>query len=130
MDETERTSLTDEVFVEIARSAMRNVNEVARQEKKGTLAELTQLFSERMAPQIVVKRIEAEGALLSVTFDIKLTLIYGVRIPEVVDKVRSSVKTEVENLTGIKVDRIDILIEKLVRPESAPELPVIDKESL
>lgn len=129
MDEMEHTSLTDEVFVEIARSAMRNVNEVARQEKKGALAELTQLFSERMAPQIVVKRTEAEGAALSVTFDIKLTLIYGVRIPEVVDKVRSSVKTEVENLTGVKVDRIDILIEKLVRPEIAPELPVIDKES-
>lgn len=129
MDEMERTSLTDEVFVEIARSAMRNVNEVARQEKKGTLAELTQLFSERMAPQIVVKRTEAEGAAPSVTFDIKLTLIYGVRIPEVVDKVRSSIKTEVENLTGVKVDRIDILIEKLVRPEIAPELPVIDKES-
>jgi uncharacterized alkaline shock family protein YloU len=121
--ETERTLLTDEVFVEIARSAMLNVNEVARQGKKGALAELTQLFSERIAPQIVVKRMEAEDGSPSVTFDIKLTLIYGVRIPEVVDKVRSSVKSEVESLTGVKVDRIDILIEKLVRPESSPELP-------
>jgi uncharacterized alkaline shock family protein YloU len=123
MGETERTLLTDEVFVEIARSAMLSVNEVARQGKKGPLAELTQLFSERIAPQIVVKRLEAEDTTPSVTFDIKLTLIYGVRIPEVVEKVRNSVKTEVENLTGVKVDRIDILIEKLVRPELAPEIP-------
>ena len=117
MEEMDRTQITDEVFLEIARSAMQNVNEVARQEKKGALAELTQLFSERIAPQIVVKRAEAEVA--AVTFEIKLTLIYGVRIPEVVGKVRSAVKTEVESLTGYTVQRIDILVEKLIRPEPA-----------
>ena len=117
MDEQERTQVTDDVFLEIARSAMQAVNEVARQEKKGALAELTQLFSERIAPQIVVKRAEAEVA--AVTFEIKLTLIYGVRIPEVVGKVRSAVKTEVESLTGYTVQRIDILVEKLIRPEPA-----------
>ena len=117
MDEQERTQVTDDVFLEIARSAMQAVNEVARQEKKGALAELTQLFSERIAPQIVVKRAEAE--LAAVTFEIKLTLIYGVRIPEVVEKVRSAVKTEVESLTGYTVQRIDILVEKLIRPEPA-----------
>lgn len=119
MDEQERTQVTDDVFLEIARSAMQAVNEVARQEKKGALAELTQLFSERIAPQIVVKRAEAEVA--AVTFEIKLTLIYGVRIPEVVGKVRSAVKTEVESLTGYTVQRIDILVEKLIRPEPAAE---------
>ena len=119
MDEQERTQVTDDVFLEIARSAMQAVNEVARQEKKGALAELTQLFSERIAPQIVVKRAEAEVA--AVTFEIKLTLIYGVRIPEVVEKVRSAVKTEVESLTGYTVQRIDILVEKLIRPEPAAE---------
>jgi len=119
MDEQERTQVTDDVFLEIARSAMQAVNEVARQEKKGALAELTQLFSERIAPQIVVKRAEAEIA--AVTFEIKLTLIYGVRIPEVVEKVRSAVKTEVESLTGYTVQRIDVLVEKLIRPEPAAE---------
>lgn len=127
MEEMDRTQITDEVFLEIARSAMQNVNEVARQERKGALAELTQLFSERIAPQIVVKRLEAEDLTLTVAFEIKLTLIYGVRIPEVVEKVRSAVKSEVEKLTGCRVDRIDILVEKLVRAEAPPELPVIEK---
>lgn len=125
MDEQERTQVTDDVFLEIARSAMQAVNEVARQEKKGALAELTQLFSERIAPQIVVKRAEAE--LAAVTFEIKLTLIYGVRIPEVVEKVRSAVKTEVESLTGYTVQRIDVLVEKLIRPEPVAEPEVVDK---
>jgi len=125
MDEQERTQVTDDVFLEIARSAMQAVNEVARQEKKGALAELTQLFSERIAPQIVVKRAEAEIA--AVTFEIKLTLIYGVRIPDVVEKVRSAVKSEVESLTGYTVQRIDVLVEKLIRPEPAAEPAASDK---
>ena len=87
MEEIDRTQITDDVFLEIARSAMQNVNEVARQEKKSALAGLTQLFSERIPPQIVVKRLEAEDLTLTVAFEIKLTLIYGVRIPDVVEKV-------------------------------------------
>ena len=124
MEEMDRTQITDEVFLEIARSAMQNVNEVARQEKKSPLAELTQLFSERIAPQIVVKRVETPDLSPTVSFDIKLTLIYGVRIPEVVEKVRAAIKTEVENLTGSTVERIDILVEKLIRSEPAPEQPL------
>ena len=128
MDEQDRTQVTDDVFLEIARSAMQAVNEVARQEKRGALAELTQLFSERIAPQIVVKRLDAETAMPAVAFEIKLTLIYGVRIPEVVEKVRAAVKAEVENLTGYAVQRIDVLVEKLVRPEPAAESESVNKE--
>jgi uncharacterized alkaline shock family protein YloU len=133
MEEKERTQFNDEVFVEIARSALRNVNEVSRQEKKGALAELTQLVSERIAPQIIVKRIDRTNAAQTeaaqaVAFDMKLTLIYGVRIPDVVEKVRNAVITEVETLTGFKVDRIDILVEKLIRPEPIAETATIDKE--
>ena len=128
MEEIERTVLTDEVFVEIARAAMLKINEVARLEKKGALAELTQLFSERLAPQIIVKRVETEDAAPAINFEIKLTLIYGVRIPEVVDKVRGAVKTEVESLTGVRVERIDILIEKLVRAELTAQPPVVNRE--
>ena len=127
MDEQDRTQVTDEVFLEIARSAMQAVNEVARQEKRGALAELTQLFSERIAPQIVVKRLDAETAMPAVAFEIKLTLIYGVRIPDVVEKVRCAIKREVEELTGYKVDRIDILVEKLVRADLPPELPTPER---
>ena len=127
MEEVDRTQVTDDVFLEIARSAMQEVNEIARKEKKGALAELTQLFSDRIAPQIVLKRIENETSAPAIAYDIKLTLIYGVRIPEVLEKVRAAVKSEVENLTGYKVDRIDILVEKLVHPEPTPEIPTVDK---
>ena len=127
LEETDRTHITDEVFAEIARSAMQKVNEVARQEKKGALAELTQLFSERIAPQIVVKRVETDTPMPAIVFEIKLALIYGARIPDVVAKVRDAIKTEVETLTGCRIDHIDILVEKLLRSEPAPEVSLADK---
>lgn len=117
MEDTNRTAINDEVFMEIARTAMRTITEVPKQEKKGALAELTQLVSEKFTPQIVVKRIEKDGEPSAVSFDMKLTLVYGVRIPDVVEKVRTAVKTEIETMTGFRVERIDILVEKLVRPE-------------
>ena len=45
-----------------------------------------------------------------------------------VEKVRAAVKTEVESLTGYTVQRIDVLVEKLVRPEPAAESESVNKE--
>lgn len=124
MEEQGCTQFTDEVFVEIARSALRGISEVSRLEKKSALSELTQLVSDRIAPQITVKRVDDSQA---VAFDMKLTFLYGVRIPDVVEKVRNAVVTEVEAITGFKVDRIDILVEKLIRPDPVAETAATNK---
>ena len=118
MSDMERTQVTDEVLNEIARSALQQIPEVVAPVRKNALSELTQLVSERIAPQVTVKRQELEGSTQAVSFDLKLTLVYGCRIPEVVSRVRDSIKTEVETLTGFKVERVDILVEKLVRQDS------------
>ena len=118
MSDMERTQVTDEVLNEIARSALQQIPEVVTPVKKNALSELTQLVSERIAPQVTVKRQELEGSTQTISFDLKLTLVYGCRIPEVVSNVRDSIKKEVETLTGFKVERVDILVEKLVRQEA------------
>ncbi len=123
MEDVGKTVINDEVFTEIARTAMLTVNDVFRQERKGALAELTQMLSGRFAPQISVKKnVSEEGATVplgSVSFDMKLTLVYGVNIPDAVNRVRQAVITEVEAITGYKVEAIDITVEKLVKPEKA-----------
>ena len=120
MSDMERTQVTDEVLNEIARSALQQIPEVVTPVRKNALSELTQLVSERIAPQVTVKRQESEGSTQAVSFDLKLTLVYGCRIPEVVSRVRDSIKSEVETLTGFPVERVDILVEKLVR-QDAPD---------
>ncbi|MCR4432366.1 MAG: Asp23/Gls24 family envelope stress response protein [Tepidanaerobacteraceae bacterium] len=119
-----KTTINDSVFVEIAREAIQKVEDVFRQEKKGALLGLTRVFTERVAPQITVKK--TEGALLengfgTVSLDVKISVLYGVNIPEVAKKVREKIVSEIETLTGYTVEKVDINIEKIVKPEQVAE---------
>lgn len=111
--------ISDEVFLEIAKTAMLNVNEVSLQERKSTLSGITQIFAERFIPQISVKRVDDEGeeGQNSVSLDLKLTLLYGVNIPETVKRVRDTVTKEIEEMTGYQVECIDVYVDKLVKAE-------------
>jgi len=106
-----KTTINDSVFVEIAREAMQKVEDVFRQEKKGALLGLTRVFTERFAPQITVKKAEGAGA----------DMLYGVNIPEVARKVREKIVSEIETLTGYSVEKVDINIEKIVKPDQIAE---------
>ena len=118
---TGKTIISDEVFAETARTAMQQVNEVfLDHSKKGPLLGLAQIVTDKVAPQVIVRKNEAEtaeGAAGKIAFELKLTLLYGANIPDVSRKVRETVIREVESLTGYKVEKIDITVEKLVKPE-------------
>lgn len=113
-----KTYVNDSVFVEVAREAMRKVEEVFVQEHKGGISSFTKAFTDRFTPQITVKKTEADEldeAPDSVSFDVKLTVVYGVKIPDVAQKVRDCVISDVEEITGYKVDKVDITIDKIVK---------------
>ena len=46
-----KTFINDPVFVEIAKEAMRKVEEVYKQERKGGLVSFTRMFVDRFAPK-------------------------------------------------------------------------------
>ncbi len=122
MEAISKTVINDEVFAELARASLQKVNEVFYQEKKGTLAELTTLIADKLVPQIIIKKTEADkpdDCRGKVSFEIKLSLIYGINIPDALKKVRETISVEVENITGYQVERIDIFVEKLVRQEQS-----------
>jgi uncharacterized alkaline shock family protein YloU len=120
-----KTLISETVFVDIAREAMRKVEEVFRQDKKGALSGITKLFADRFTPQINAKKTEytdlEESTTGNVAFDVKLSVLYGVRIPEVAQKVREKIISEVEDLTGYTVEKVDITIDKIVKPEENQE---------
>lgn len=126
MDTVGKTVIHEDVFAEVARTAMTQVNEVFFDtSKKGPVAGLAQIVTERFAPQITVKKNEpeaAEGSAGKVSFDLKVDLLYGVNIPDVTRKLREAIMKEVESLTGYAIEKIDITVERLVRPEK-PEPP-------
>nr|WP_320146854.1 Asp23/Gls24 family envelope stress response protein [uncultured Anaeromusa sp.] len=126
MEPTGKTVIHEDVFAEVARNAMTQVNEVFTDtSKKGPVAGLAQIVSERFAPQITVKKNEpedAEGSAGKVSFELKVELLYGVNIPEVTQRLRETMVKEVESLTGYTVEKIDINVERLIRPEKPEAL--------
>lgn len=115
-----KTFVNDTVFTDVATEAMRKVEEVLVPEDKGGFSSFTRAFTDRFTPHIMVKKTEAdelEEEPDSVSFEVKLTVVYGVKIPEVAQKVREKIITEVETFTGYKVDKVDIIIEKIVKAE-------------
>ena len=56
-----------------------------------------------------------------VKVSLHLTLEYGANIPEVSRLVQEKVKSSVENMTGLKVEQVDVVIR--VVKESVPEIP-------
>ncbi|MDD4569378.1 MAG: Asp23/Gls24 family envelope stress response protein [Tepidanaerobacteraceae bacterium] len=119
-----KTFINDTVFVEIAKEAMRKVEEVYKQERKGGLAGFTRMFVDRFAPQISVKKTdptEFEETAGTVAFEVKVTIVYGVKIPEVAEKAREKIISEVETLTGYTVEKVDLVIERIIKPEEIQE---------
>lgn len=50
--------------------------------------------------------------------DLKLALEYGVSLPEVVEALRSRIRSRVENMTGLRVSELNITVDDFVFPEN------------
>jgi len=125
-----KTFINDSVFVDIAKEAMRKVEEVYKQDRKGGFAGFTRMFVDRFVPQISVKKTdpaEFEESTGSVAFEVKIAVVYGVKIPEVAQKARERIISDVETLTGYSVEKVDIVVEKVIKPEEIQEEKVEQK---
>ncbi|HOB35522.1 MAG: Asp23/Gls24 family envelope stress response protein [Firmicutes bacterium] len=115
---TGKLVVNDDVFVDIAMAALQKVEDVIRQQRKGAFAGLGRLLSGKMGTKVFVQKNDGEnGDPGSVSFDLRLVMVYGVVIPEVAEKVREAVIKDVSAITGYHVDRVDITVERLVHPD-------------
>lgn len=116
---TGKLVVNEEVFVDIAMAALQKVEDVIRQDKKSAFAGLSRLLTGKMVSKVNVQKSEGEDESFSgsVSFDLRLVMVYGVVIPDVAKKVREAVIEEVTSITGYTVDKVDITVDRLVRPE-------------
>lgn len=122
-----KTIISEEVFADLVKTAMTKVGNVAVSTvEEGSLVAIAKRVAERVVPQISVKKTDAvvaEGDAVAsaghVSFEVKVTIIYGANIPETIAKLREAIVEEIENLTGYQVDKVDVIVEKLVKPEEA-----------
>ncbi len=120
-----KTIISEEVFIELAKTAMSKVeNVITGFGQKGSLATIAKIVADKVAPQINVKKSDMvdvspdeQAPAPFVNFELKINITYGQSIPATIANVREAVKTEVEKITGYKVEKIDVIVEKLVKPE-------------
>ena len=125
-----KTIISEEVFEDLAKTAMSKVENVAAApEDVSTLAAVVKKVADRVIPQVIVKKTDAiagddenqQSTVGRVSFEIKITVIYGANIPETTTKLRQVLLDEVEHITGYQVDKVDVIVEKLVKAESVAE---------
>lgn len=127
-----KTIISEEVFTELAKTAMGKVDGIViADSQKNSLASIARIVADKVVPQITVKKVdnpETSGEEIgspTVAFELKISIFHGKNIPATADKIREAIKEEVEDVTGYKIEKIDITIDKLTKLETADEPPVL-----
>ena len=118
MDVKGNTLINDNVFLTAARLVLEELKSVVKKEKKGPLVGISRMISEKSAPQISVTKLEPEegSEYGSVTYHLKLEVLYGTKIPSLAEEIRRQLAGAIENMTGYTVKTVDITIERIVDP--------------
>lgn len=107
------------VIAGIAASEIAGVIEIT----PGVTTGITQMITGKKNVGKGVKVTVEDGAT---SVDIILSVLYGVRIPEVVSQVQENVKKTVEAITGLKVSAVNVFVQNIVVPKDEEKKEIIE----
>jgi uncharacterized alkaline shock family protein YloU len=111
------TVIHEEVFKEIVRLVLEEVDGIYSYESKNVLAPL--LGDKSVKPSITIKWPDpGEENQEQVSVEIKLAVMYGAAIPQMVATIRRETAERIKNYTGYDVLAVDVYITKLIRFDS------------
>ncbi|MDR1194632.1 MAG: Asp23/Gls24 family envelope stress response protein [Peptococcaceae bacterium] len=111
------TSIHEDVFKEIVRLALEDIEGIYSYESKNPLAPF---FGEKnIKPVITVKWPDRqdEETRDQIAFEIRIAVLYGAEIPKVVSGIRRETTEQVTKFTGYEVTAVDVYITRLIRFE-------------
>ncbi|MEA4891623.1 MAG: Asp23/Gls24 family envelope stress response protein [Peptococcaceae bacterium] len=110
------TNIHDDVFREIIRLLLEEFDEIYTYEPKNPLAPL--LGEKSVRPVITVRRPEpGEENQEQLAYEIRIALLYGANIPQVVAKIRREAAERTKLYTGYDVSAVDVYVTRLIRFE-------------
>jgi uncharacterized alkaline shock family protein YloU len=123
-----KTIISDEVFIEIVKVASEKVEHVTfAQTEGGSLFSLAKRVTDKVIPPVSVTKTDASvdenGTVTKghVSFEIRISVEYGVAVTEVVEALREAIVKEVVALTDFYVDRVNVIVAKLYRGKPAAD---------
>lgn len=105
--ETEGIQISNDVIAVIAGVAVSEVQGVSSM-AGGFAGGITEVLSGK---KNLAKGIKVEKEENSVKIDVNIIVEYGSRIPDVAFEIQNRVKTAVENMTGLKVEEVNVHVQ-------------------
>ena len=107
-----QVKISDEVIsiiASIAASEIEGVNSAA----SGFVDGLSSLFTKKNYSKGIKVTLKDNDALIDMT----ITIDYGFNIQDVAGRVQAKVKREVENMTGLNVTKVNVIVQNVVIPK-------------
>ena len=123
-----KTIIYDDVFISLTRIVLESADEIFYHEKKGNFP---QLFGDKTAKSGITlhrKNASDDSTEDTVSFELRLSVLYGVSIPDTLHKIREVLSNEIKAITGFNVEAIDINVEHIIRidkSETADSIEVV-----
>ena len=106
-EEEDNINIAEEVITTIAGIAVSEISGVAEM-AGGIAGGITEVLSGK---KNLSKGIKADVAGNNVKIDVNIIVNYGVRIPDVAFDIQNKVKQTVENMTGLKVNEVNVHVQ-------------------
>lgn len=114
-------------FVRISEDVVGVIAGIAASEVKGvsdlnpqTTGGITQIFSGKNKVAKGIKGVKVTLNELDAIIDMVISVEYGYKIPEVVQEVQKNVISNVESITGLKVSKVNIVVNNIYVKEQTP----------
>lgn len=117
------TLINENVFLSAAQIVLQEMDEVVKRGRKRPFSGISKIFAEKSPAQILVKKTEpGEGEEFGkVSYDLKLEVFYGAKIPVVVEEIRRQLTQTIQDMTGYTVEAVDITVEKVLEAGETEE---------
>ena len=106
-EEEDNINISDDVVTTIAGIAISDINGVAEM-AGGIAGGISEVLSGK---KNLSKGIKAEIDGNNVKIDVNIIVTYGVRIPDVAFDIQNKVKNNVENMTGLRVEEVNVHVQ-------------------
>ncbi|MCF6177441.1 MAG: Asp23/Gls24 family envelope stress response protein [Victivallaceae bacterium] len=126
-NELGNVQIHDNVISTIVRKTVLETEGVARLAGSSVVDSIGEVFGSRKISSRAIAIIHEDD---KVTIEIKVNILFGFKIPDVSKSIQTEVIQEVENITGINVSNVGVIIQEIeellpIKEEPQPEEDII-----
>jgi uncharacterized alkaline shock family protein YloU len=117
MTDQGNTHISDPVVAKIAGAAAREIDGVKKLETQGATGAFSAITQRVGGTEHAGQGVRVEVGERETAIDLRMSVRYGVSIPQIADAVRQNIVGRVQSMTGLVVKEVNIEVSDIVLPE-------------